>query len=101
MKVSISKRLFAVVASSLMSMASVSAIAADELPLKVKESVALSDGSTVYVFTDGKMAVADKLGRTVAKKVGTTVETKDGRRLTLTSNESARLDYLQKAGHFN
>lgn len=101
MNASISKRLIAAVTSSLMGIASVSALAADELPPKLKESIALSDGSTVYVFTDGKMALADRFGRAVAKKAGTTVATKDGRRLTLTSNESARLDQLQKAGHLN
>ena len=101
MKVNTSKKLLAMVASSLLSMASVSAIAADELRTKVKESIALSDGSTVYVFTDGKMALADKQGRAVTKKVGTALEAKDGRRLTLDTNESARLSQLEKAGHLN
>lgn len=101
MKANVSKRLYAVVASALLGIASVSAMAADELPPKLKESIALSDGSTVYVFTDGKMALADKFGRAVPKKVGTTLDAKDGRRVTLNSNESARLDTLQSAGHRN
>ena len=71
---------------SLLSMASVPAIAADELRTKVKESIALSDGSSVYVFTYGKLALADKQGRAVTKKVGNALEAKDGRRLTLDTN---------------
>jgi hypothetical protein len=101
MKANVSMRLCAFAASALMGMASVSAIAGDELPPKLKESIALSDGSTVHVFTDGKMALADKLGRAVPKKVGTTLDAKDGRRVTLTSNESARLDQLRNDGHRN
>lgn len=97
----VSKRLYALVASALLGVASVPAMAADELPPKLKESIALKDGSTVYVFTDGKMAIADKYGRAVPKKVGATLDAKDGRRVTLTSNESARLDILQSAGHRN
>jgi hypothetical protein len=101
MKANVSMRLCALVASAILGVASVPAIAADELPPKLKESIALSDGSTVYVFTDGKMAMADKFGRAVPRNVGTTFEAKDGRRVTLTSNESARLDQLQSAGHRN
>lgn len=101
MKADIARRLGAVAASALVGLASVSVLASDELVPMVKESIALTDGSTVYVFTDGKMAIADKFGRPSVKKAGTAVDAKDGRRVTLTSNESARLGQLQQAGHIN
>jgi len=54
----------------------------------------LRDGSTVYVFKDGKMAMEDRLGRTVGMKAGHVMETKDGQKITMVGDEVARLDSL-------
>lgn len=62
----------------------------------VDKSFALKDGSTVYVFKDGKMSMEDKLGRVVAMKPGHVMETKDGQKIIMIGNEIARLDWIRK-----
>lgn len=71
--------------------------AADEVG--AAQEVLLADGGMLYVFKDGKMAKADRLGRVARMKVGQVVETRDGRTIAVTSNESARLGYLLQQGH--
>ncbi len=55
----------------------------------------LKDGSTVYVFKDGKMSMEDRLGRTVGMKPGYVMETKDGQKIIMIGNELARLDAIK------
>jgi len=55
----------------------------------------LKDGSTVYVFKDGKMAMEDRLGRTVGMKAGHVMETKDGQKIIMVGNELARLEMIK------
>ena len=62
----------------------------------VAKSFPLKDGSTVYIFKDGKMAMEDKLGRVVGMKAGHVMETKDGQKLIMIGNEVARLDWIGK-----
>ena len=62
----------------------------------VEKSFPLKDGSTVYIFKDGKMAMEDKLGRVVGMKAGHVMETKDGQKLIMIGNEVARLDWIGK-----
>jgi hypothetical protein len=57
----------------------------------------LKDGSTVYVFKDGKMSMEDKLGRTVGMKPGHVMETRDGQKIIMIGNELARLDLIKAA----
>ncbi|MDP2005975.1 MAG: periplasmic Cu(I)/Cu(II)-binding protein CopK [Rubrivivax sp.] len=57
----------------------------------------LKDGSTVYVFKDGKMGMEDRLGRVVGMKPGHVMETKDGQRIIMIGNELARLDAIKAA----
>lgn len=45
------------------------------------------------------MAVEDRYGRARSVKVGTVLETKDGRKITTTSNEVARLSQLLDLDH--
>lgn len=78
------KRILAVLALSGFSMG---AIAADD----AQKSIELKGGQTLYVFKDGRMAVADSLGRPAAVKPGTTVEAKDGQKIVVKSNEVYRL----------
>lgn len=58
----------------------------------VDKSYELKDGSTVYVFKDGKMAMEDKLGRVVSMKEGHVMETKDGKKIMMKGNEIYRLE---------
>jgi predicted lipoprotein with Yx(FWY)xxD motif len=76
-------------------------LAADQAQQTAREVVKLKDGSTLYVFKDGKMAKEDKLGRAVFLKNGEVLETADGRKVTAVGNEVARLDGKLKDGHTN
>lgn len=64
-----------------------------------KQVIALADGGALYLFDDGLMAKEDRYGRATSVKVGTVIETKDGRKLTMTSNEVARLSQLLDLDH--
>ncbi len=62
---------------------------------KVSKALPMQDGSTVYIFKDGKMVMEDKLGRTVGMKAGHVMETKDGQRIIMVGNELARLEMIK------
>lgn len=85
------KKMLIVVAGSIVAL---SAFAVDAS--KVEKSVELKDGSTVYLFKDGKMAMEDKSGRVVRMKEGHVMETKDGQRVVMIGDEVARLDSIFK-----
>ena len=70
-----------------------SALAADMV--KVEKSIPFKDGSTLYIFKDGKMGMEDKLGRTVRMKQGHVMETKDGQKIIMIGDEVARLDWIK------
>lgn len=76
-------------------------LAADQAQQTAREVIKLKDGSTLYVFRDGKMAKEDKLGRALRLKNGEVLETADGRKVTAVGNEVARLDGLLEDGHKN
>ncbi len=61
----------------------------------VAQKFELKDGSTVYVFKDGKMAMENRLGRTVGMKPGHVMETKDGKKIIMIGNELARLEMVR------
>lgn len=61
----------------------------------VAQKFDLKDGSTVYVFKDGKMAMENRVGRTVGMKAGQVMETKDGQRIIMIGNELARLESVK------
>jgi Copper resistance protein K len=67
----------------------------------VAQKFDLKDGSTVYVFKDGKMAMEDRLGRTVGMKAGHVMETKGGQRIIMIGNEIARLERIKVENHGN
>ena len=86
------------------------AVAAVALPAQARNALsiqpnvqtsAMKDDSTLYVFSDGKMALEDKFGRAVNVKPGSTLETKNGRQVTIVGNEVARLDGLLNNEHRN
>jgi hypothetical protein len=74
-----------------------SAYAADAS--KVEKSFELKNGSTVYIFKDGKMAMEDKYGRVATMKKGQVMETKDGQRLIMIGNELSRLEAILHNDH--
>jgi len=61
----------------------------------VQTTVQLKDGSTVYIFHDGKMAMENRYGRTERMDPGHVMETKDGQRITMQGDEVARLEYIR------
>ena len=65
----------------------------------VAQKFELKDGSTVYVFKDGKMAMEDKFGRATRMKQGHVMETKDGQKIMMHGDEVMRLDSLLRQGH--
>ncbi|MER2552455.1 MAG: periplasmic Cu(I)/Cu(II)-binding protein CopK [Thauera sp.] len=65
----------------------------------VEKSYELKDGSTVYIFKDGKMAMEDKFGRAASMKEGHEMETKDGKKVMMKGNEIWRLDSLLHRDH--
>ncbi|GCB05269.1 periplasmic Cu(I)/Cu(II)-binding protein CopK [Ralstonia sp. SET104] len=63
----------------------------------VVKTYELKDGSTVYVFRDGKMGVESKFGLAVGGvKEGQVMEAKDGTTIVMKGNEVARMDALLK-----
>ncbi|MBT9504074.1 MAG: CopK family periplasmic copper-binding protein [Burkholderiaceae bacterium] len=73
--------------------------ARDALDRIATTTVKLQDGSTLYIFKDGKMAKEDAYGRAVTLKPGEVLTAKDGRQIKAVGNESARLDGLLNDGH--
>ncbi|NMG29959.1 periplasmic Cu(I)/Cu(II)-binding protein CopK [Aromatoleum evansii] len=58
----------------------------------VEKSYQLKDGSTVYVFKDGKMAMENKFGRVARMEEGHVMETKDGQKIMMKGDEIWRLE---------
>jgi len=88
------KKLLMVVA---MSAVTATAFAVDAA--QVEKSIELKDGSTVYIFKDGKMGMEDKLGRAVRMKKDTVMETKDGQKIIMHGDEVMRLDNILHKDH--
>lgn len=68
---------------------------------EAKQVIELKDGSTVYIFKDGKMAMEDRLGRTVNMKEGTMMETKGGQKVNMHGDEVMRLERLLRTPEEN
>jgi hypothetical protein len=84
---------------AIMSAVSVSAFASDEARAAAQQVIELKDGSTVYIFKDGKMGMEDKYGRATRMKKDTVMETKDGQKIIMHGDEVMRLDNLLHQGH--
>ncbi|WP_310449511.1 CopK family periplasmic copper-binding protein [Sulfuritalea sp.] len=76
------------------------AFAHDAARAEAKQMIELKDGSTLYIFKDGKMAMEDRYGRATRMEVGAAIETKDGQKIKMESDEVARLQTLINEGHF-
>ena len=90
MKFQVVTALSAVVLSAV----AVPSFASDAATAAAGKLIPMQDGGTLYVFKDGKMAVGDKYGRAVSVEIGKMIETADGSKITMSSNEVARLDVL-------
>ena len=67
--------------------------------LAAKQVIELQDGSLVYVFDNGKMALENKYGIAVRTEPGTALQAKDGSTITMVGDEVARLDSLLRPTH--
>lgn len=90
------KKLLMVVATSALAS---TAFAGDAARTEAKQVIDLKDGTTLYIFKDGKMAMEDKFGRTMRMKKDAVMETKDGQKIIMHGDEVARLDTLLRQGH--
>lgn len=84
---------------AVMGAVSVTAFASDQARANASQIIELKDGSTLYVFKDGKMAMEDKVGRATRMKKDTVMETRDGQKIIMHSDEVMRLDSLLNEGH--
>ncbi|RXZ44415.1 periplasmic Cu(I)/Cu(II)-binding protein CopK [Crenobacter cavernae] len=75
------------------------AFASDAARAAAKQVIELKDGSTLYVFKDGKMSMENKYGRSMRMKPGHVMETKDGQKIMMHGDEVMRLDSLLQEGH--
>ncbi len=92
--------LIAVLATAVGGMA-VPALAHHAVDQTSVQVINLKDGSTLFVFKDGKMAKADKYNRPVYLKDGEVLEATDGRKVTAAGNEVARLASAFRQDHGN
>lgn len=90
------KKLLIVVA---MSALSVSAIASDAARAEAKQVIELKNGSTIYIFKNGKMSMEDKYGHAKRMKQGTVMEGKDGKKYMMYGDEVQQLNSLLEQGH--
>ena len=76
-------------------MAAATAGFADEWD-QIEKSFVLVDGSAVYIFKDGKMAMEDKFGHVFPMKQGQPMQTVDGQSIPMVGNETARLEGIRR-----
>ena len=88
-----------VMLAAVSAMLAMSAYAVDRS--KVDKSIDLKDGSTVYIFKDGKMAMENKFGKTVRMKPGHVMDTRDGKRIIMVGDEIMRLEEVLHGAHHN
>ncbi|MHB1123377.1 MAG: CopK family periplasmic copper-binding protein [Ramlibacter sp.] len=62
----------------------------------IARTVPLQDGTSVYFFQDGKMAMEDKFGRSVSMSEGQAMVTRDGQQIRMAGNETARLACIRR-----
>lgn len=94
-------RTFCALAVAAISLIALPSYSADAAVAASKKVYSLKDGGNLYVFKDGKMAREDRFGRAVFLYKGQLLETADGQKIEINSNEVARLDFLLREGHQN
>ena len=93
------KSLLITALTATVAVASVPVLARHDVQREAAQIIKLKDGATLYVFTDGKMAKEDRLGRAVHLQDGESLQSVDGRQLRAVGNEVARLEMLLNGGH--
>ncbi len=78
--------------------ATLPAFAMDAAQAEAKQTIPLVNGETLYVFKDGKMAKADRYGRSVFLTQGEVVQSADGKKISTVGNEIARLGVVSENG---
>lgn len=78
---------------------SAAALANDAARAEARQVFNLKDGSTLYIFNDGKMAMEDRYGRAARMKPDTVMETRDGQKIIMHGDEVMRLESLLKKDH--
>ncbi len=63
---------------------------------EIDKTYELKDGSTVYIYKDGKMTMERKAGGTFVMKEGHIMETKDGQMIMMKGNELYRVEKLHE-----
>lgn len=86
------------IVAALSSVAAFAVAAESDARNAAQREIALQDGSIVYVFPSGKMALENKYGLAVNTPAGTVLKAQDGSNITMTGNEVAYLDILLKQG---
>lgn len=76
-----------------------SAFANHNISSEDAKMVDLKDGATVHVFKNGKMAMENKFGLVRSMKPGEVMEAKDGQKIAMEGNETARLGSLSQKDH--
>lgn len=66
---------------------------------EAKQVIDLNDGSTVYIFKDGKMAMEGKSGHATRMKEGTVMVSKEGQKIAMQGDEVVRLELLLHNGN--
>lgn len=82
-----------------MSVVTLSAFAFSNDP--IVKSVELKDGATVHVFRDGKMAMEGVYGRVESMADGHVMEAKNGDKIVMKGNETARLSSVLRTQYLN
>jgi len=82
-----------------LSVAALSAFANSTDP--IVKSVELKDGTTVHVFKDGKMAMEGVYGAITSMPSGHVMEAKNGEKLVMNGNETARLSMSLRSQYLN
>ena len=75
----------------------VSAFANDLARREAQQVMEMKDGSTIYVFDGGKMAMESPYGQATRMAPGMVMETRDGQKIAMVGDEVARLDNLLRA----
>ncbi|MCK5921502.1 MAG: CopK family periplasmic copper-binding protein [Methylococcales bacterium] len=69
-----------------------SAFSASAFSAEAVKQYELKDGTTLIVYSDGKMTHQNKYGNSVQMKEGQVMETKDGQKIMMKGNEIWRLE---------
>lgn len=59
---------------------------------QVAQRIELKDGTFLNVYKDGKSAMENRFGHSVSMQPGQTMQSKDGRTVTMAGNETLRVE---------